>query len=145
MGQSTTLVIVIVALAVGVAALWMYRRGSATPKRSKSEKSAPKKNQAEQWGVRIATPARERACPQVRDLLGREFELAKKPPLPVPDCPFAHECQCHYVKLFDRRRHERRSHQDRRQAQRFDKDSVPRRSGKDRRRGQVEWAEPERD
>src|SRR5436190_12077173 len=139
MAQSTTLVIVIVAIAVGVAALWTYRRRSATLKRSKSEKSAPKKtpkkNQAEQWGVRIATPARERACPQVRDLLGREFELAKKPPLPVPDCPFAHECQCHYVKLFDRRRHERRSHQDRREAQRFDKDSVLRRSGKDRRKG----------
>jgi hypothetical protein len=145
MGQSTTLVIVVAAIVVGLTVLWIYRRRSARPKRSAGEKSAPKKNQAEQWGVRIAAPARERACPQVRDLLGREFELAKKPSLPVPDCPFAHDCQCHYVKLFDRRRRERRSNQDRRQAQRFDKDSVPRRAGRDRRKGQVEWAEPERD
>jgi len=144
MGGSTTLVIVILAVVGGLAGLWIYRRRSARPKRSASEKNAPK-NQAEQWGVRIAAPARERACPQVRDLLGREFPLAEKPPLPVPDCPFSHECQCHYVKLFDRRRHERRSNQDRREGQRFDKESVPRRSGKDRRKGQVEWAEPERD
>ena len=144
MGASTTLVIVIVAVVAGLAALWIYRRRSAKPKRSVNEKSAPK-NRAEQWGVRIAAPARERACPQVRDLLGKEFPIAEKPSLPVPNCPFSHECQCHYVKLFDRRRHERRSKEDRRQAQRFDADSVPRRSGKDRRKGQVDWAEPERD
>jgi uncharacterized membrane protein len=141
---STTLVIVIVAVVAGLAGLWIYLRRSARPKGRGHEKVAPK-NQAEQWGVRIATPAKERACPQVRDLLGKEFHVAQRPSLPVPDCPFSHECQCFYVKLFDRRRHERRSNQDRRQAQRFDTDSVPRRAGKDRRKGQVEWAEPDRD
>jgi len=144
MGGSTTLVIVIVAIAAGLAGLWIYRRRSASPARAAAEKEAPK-NRAEQWGVRIAAPTREQACPQVRDLLGREFPLGGKPPLPLPDCPFSHQCQCRYVKLFDRRRHERRSSEDRRQAQRYDNEGVPRRSSRDRRKGQIDWAEPERD
>ena len=33
--------------------------------------------------MRIATSAKERACPQIRGLLGKEFPLEHKPPLPA--------------------------------------------------------------
>jgi hypothetical protein len=137
MGDSTILIVLAVAIVAALLGLWVYRRpAKATSARSVKSKAA---NHAEQWGVRIAAPARDRACPQAQELLGKEFPMDKKPPLPVPDCPYSHQCECHYVRLFDRRRHERRSDQDRRQAQRFEKDNPPRRSGKDRRQSQIDW------
>jgi len=100
----------------------------------------PQKNQAAQWGVRITAPAKAQTCPQVRGLLGKEFSLEHKPTLPVKDCPYPRECECQYVKLFDRRKEERRSGTERRQAQRFEKGRRDRRSGKDRRKNRdVDW------
>jgi hypothetical protein len=137
MGDSTILIVLAVAIVAALLGLWVYRRpAKATSARSVKSKAA---NHSEQWGVRISAPARDRACPQAQELLGKEFPMNKKPPLPVPDCPYSHQCECHYVRLFDRRRHERRSDQDRRQAQRFEKDNPPRRSGKDRRQSQIDW------
>ena len=138
MNVSTTLIVVFVAIAVAVVGLWAYRRRPAKPTPAGKGEGKPR-NQVEQWGVRIAAPAKERACPQVQELLGKEFPIGKKPPLPVPDCPYSHQCQCHYVKLFDRRRHERRKDQERRQAQRFEESNQSRRTGKDRRKSQIDW------
>jgi hypothetical protein len=158
MGESTTLIIVFVAIVAASLGLWAYRR-STKPTRRKptgtkptSAKSASAKptsagndkskagNQAEQWGVRISAPAKERVCPQAQELLGKEFPIDKKPPLPLPDCPYSHQCECRYIKLFDRRRHERRSEQERREGgQRFEVDKPPRRSGADRRKGDIDW------
>ncbi|HTS22791.1 MAG TPA: hypothetical protein VMN79_13385 [Casimicrobiaceae bacterium] len=138
MGGSITLIVVAVAIVAGATGLWIYRRRSAAPKLASADSAAPKK-QAEQWGVRIATNAKERACPQVRKLLGREFPLAKKPPLPVKNCPFAQHCECHYVKLFDRRQAERRSGRERRRQQRFEDGHKDRRSGQDRRGKRIDW------
>jgi hypothetical protein len=89
-------------------------------------------------GVRISAPAPERACPQVRGILGREFPISEKPPLPLLGCPFPQQCECGYIKLFHRRKGERRAGHDRRlEGQRFE-DKTPRRSGKDRRK-KVDW------
>jgi hypothetical protein len=139
MSGSTTLIIVLVALVAALLGLWAYRRRRPAKPTHEGKAEGKPRNQVEQWGVRIAAPAKERACPQVQELLGKEFPIGKKPPLPVPDCPYSHQCQCHYVKLFDRRRHERRKDQDRRQAQRFEDTNQSRRTGKDRRKSQIDW------
>lgn len=138
MGGSTTLIVVFVAIVAALLGLWVYRRRSAKPAHAGKGKSKAR-NQVQQWGVRISAPAKERACPQVQEILGKEFPIAQKPSLPVPDCPYSHQCECHYVKLFDRRGHERRKDQERRQDQRFDVASPPRRSGKDRRKSKIDW------
>ena len=72
-------------------------------------------------GVRMPAPAKEPACPTVRELLGKEFPIDDKPQLPLPGCSFPHQCECRYIKLFDRRRAEQRWGQERREAgQRFE-------------------------
>ena len=169
MGGSTTLIVIIVAFVAALLGLWAYRRStkptSTTPTSTKPTSTKPTSakptsakptstqltntrnennkasNQAEQWGVRISAPAKERACPQVQPLLGKEFPLGNKPSLPLPDCPYSHQCECRYIKLFDRRRLERRLDQERRQGgQRFEVGNTPRRSGADRRKkGDIDW------
>lgn len=138
MNVSTTLIVVFVAIVAALLGVWAYRRRPVKPTPAGKGEAKPR-NQVEQWGVRIAAPAKERACPQVQELLGKVFPISKKPPLPVPDCPYSHQCQCHYVKLFDRRRHERRKDQERRQAQRFEEADQSRRTGKDRRKSKIDW------
>jgi hypothetical protein len=139
MGGLTILIVVFVAIVAALLGLWAYRR-SATPKAARSGKNEAR-NRAAQWGVRISAPAKERACLTVRELLGKEFPIDEKPRLPLPGCPFPHQCECRYIKLFDRRREEQRSGQERREAgQRFEKDERPRRCGKDRRKNMdINW------
>jgi hypothetical protein len=153
MGGSTTLIVIIVAIVAALLGLWAYRRStrptstkltSAKPTSAKLTSATNEKskgsNQAEQWGVRISAPAKERACPQAQELLGKEFPLGKKPALPLPYCPYSHQCECRSIKLFDRRRLERRSDQERRGGgQRFEVGNPPRRSGADRRKGDIDW------
>jgi hypothetical protein len=154
MGVSTTLIIVLVAIVAGAIGLWAYRRSAARPVLQNEPSEAghavqghavhvksKSKDQVEQWGVRISSPAKEKACPQARQILGKEFPIADKPQLPLPDCPYPRQCECHYTKLFDRRKGERRSGEERRQdGQRFE--AHIRRSGKDRRKGKsgVDWS-----
>jgi hypothetical protein len=148
-GISTTLIVVIVAIVAALLGLWAYRRSAAKPHGRDARAEAKPvgdgksdaKNQVQQWGVRISAPAKERACPEVRQILGKEFPMGEKPPLPLPHCPYPLQCECHYVKLFDRRKMERRSGEERRRdGQRFE--SETRRSGKDRRKGKgdVDWS-----
>jgi hypothetical protein len=133
----TISIVVFVAIVAALLGLRAYRR-SATPKAPPTVKNEAN-NQAEPWGVRISAPAKERACPQARERFGKEFRMDEKPRLPLPDCPFPHQCECTYVKLFDRRKKERRSGQEQRQGgHRFEKDNPPRRSGKNRRKN-VDW------
>jgi len=139
MGASTILIAALVAVAAALLGLWAYRRPAAPKPAADESASARTRDQAKQWGVRIAAPARERTCPQVRALLGKEFLLADKPPLPLPDCPISPQCECRYVRLFDRRREDRRASRDRRtKGERFEKDKLPRRSRRDRRR-KIDW------
>ena len=144
MGVSITLIVVFAGIVAGATALWLYRRRAPAPARQSSsdrqagiQAKAPKQ---EQWGVRIAVANKDKACPQVRGFLGKEFSRDKKPALPVKDCPFPHQCECHYVKLFDRRKEERRSGKERRKALRVEAGDQDRRSGKDRRKGKsLDW------
>jgi hypothetical protein len=139
MGGLTILIVVSVAIVAALLGRWAYRR-FATPEAARSGKNEAR-NQAEQWGIRISAPAKERACPTVRELLGKEFPIDEEPRLPLPSCPFPHQCECSYTKVFDRRREEQRSGQERREArQRFEKDKRPRRCGKDRRKDMdINW------
>jgi hypothetical protein len=137
-----TLLVIGVAIALGLLGLWAYRRSTA-PK-STNSRTGKGRSQAEQWGVRIATAAKQRACPQVRPLLGKEFAMAERPLLPLHNCPFRHRCECRYVPLLDKRKHQRRSGKERREAQRFEQDKPPRRSGKDRRKHEVDWDSQQR-
>jgi hypothetical protein len=143
MGVALTLIVVFAA--AGVTGLWFYRRRTATPASHHPPHGQPRPQatpakKAEQWGVRIAVANKDKACPQVRGFLGKEFPKDKKPSLPVKDCPFTQQCECHYVKLFDRRKEERRSGKERRKALRVEEGQQDRRSGKDRRKGKsLDW------
>jgi len=146
--MAVTLIIVLIAIVAGAIGLWAYRRSAARPvvQNGSNEGRHPvhvktkAKDQVEQWGVRISAPTKEKACPKAREILGKEFPIAEKPQLPLPDCPYPRQCECTYAKLFDRRKAERRSGEERRQdGQRYE--SNTRRSGKDRRKGKsgVDW------
>ena len=139
MGASTVLIVIVTAIAAVLLGLRAYRRVPTSM--GKLNRNSEVGNQAEQWGVRIDAPAKERACPRVRELLGREYPIDAKPRLPVPGCPFLNQCECRYVKLFDRRKEERRSRQEQRPGgQRFEKDKPTRRSGRDRRKDKLDWS-----
>ena len=113
--MSTTLIIVLIAIVAGVVGLWAYRRSAARPHVHigpsedvhAGHAKSKAKDQIEQWGVRISAPTKEKACPKAREILGKEFPIAEKPQLPLPDCPYPRQCECHYTKLFDRRKGER--------------------------------------
>jgi hypothetical protein len=132
-----TLLVIGVAIALGLLGLRAYLRSTA-PKGTHGAQGKAR-NQAEQWGVRIAAPAKERACSHVRPLLGKEFPMTEKPLLPLRNCPFRHRCECRYIPLMDKRKDQRRSGKERREAQRFEQDNPPRRSGEDRRKIEVDW------
>jgi hypothetical protein len=126
--------VVVVAVLLGY---WFWQRSNA---RADAPEDSPQRP-AIQWGVRICAPAGRPACPKARAIDGKEFTLSEKPQLPLPDCPFPHQCECTYVKLFDQRQGERRGRHDRRvKGQRFEPDKTPRRKGRDRRKkGDIDW------
>ena len=136
-----TLSILILLVAAAVALLLgsrAYRRAMAASEQAGPAVAAVK--DPEHWGVRIVAASGQRACPSVRDLLGKDFPIGAKPQLPSPNCEFRSQCRCRYVKLFDRRNESRRSGFDRRvRGPRFAEDHSPRRSGRDRRRKDIEW------
>jgi len=139
MGASFTLVVVLFGIVAGVTALTLYRRRSLAPKSANDANDNSAQKRVAQWGVRVHAN-KDKACPQVRPILGKEFPLADRPQLPVQGCPFSTHCECHYVKLFDRRKAERRSGKERRQLQRFEEGKRDRRLGKDRRKNRdVDW------
>jgi hypothetical protein len=126
--------VVVVAAAVGY---WVWQRSSAPA----DVPEDPAQRPAIQWGVRICAPAGRPVCPHGRAIDGKEFTLSEKPQLPLPDCPFPQQCECTYLKLFDRRQGERRDRHDRRaKGQRFEPDKTPRRKGRDRRKkSDIDW------
>ncbi len=137
MGGLTILIIIF----VSIVAAWLGLRAYGRSRRPAAEANGKSKTaeRAEPWGVRIHAASRERACPQVQEILGKEYPLEGKPELPLANCANPHQCQCGYTKLFDRRQEDRRSGQDRRAAGlRFEPDKPPRRSGKDRRK-KIDW------
>ena len=132
-------VLAIVGVVVIAAALGDWTRRRSTVHAGGPTGSTP--GHEVQWGVRICAPEGRHACPHAREIDGKEFPLAEKPPLPLPDCPFPHQCECTYMKLFDRRDGDRRGPHDRRaKGQRFEPDKTPRRKGRDRRKNSdINW------
>jgi hypothetical protein len=132
--------ILIAVFVAAVAALLGWRVYGRSPRLTGAPNGPSKTGErAEQWGVRIHVPAKERACPSAQEIHGKEFSLDAKPQLPLSHCPFPHQCQCGYVILFDRRKEDRRSGRERRLAGlRLEPDKPPRRSGKDRRK-RIDW------
>ena len=131
MGGAIALLFIGIAIAGGLLGFRSYRRKTA-PKSPRKRESSGK---AEQWGVRIAAADKQKTCPPVRSFLGKEYDMAHRPRLPLADCPYPHRCECRYVPLMDRRKDQRRAGVDRRGAQRFEQE---RRSGKDRRKD-LDW------
>jgi hypothetical protein len=131
-------VLTIVAVAAVSLGLWAFRR-SPTPKaKTKAKTKVVKKT--EYWGVELSAPAPDRACARAQVYLGKAFPIAERPSLPLPDCSFPQQCQCHFIKLIERRKGQRRSGENRRAAgMRFEKDKTPRRSGNDRRKKTIDW------
>lgn len=121
MGGSTALIVVLALMVACLIGLWAYRRAGTQPRPRNGERKAV--NEAEPWGVRVSAPDEKQACPQVRKFLGKEFPISENPRLPLLDCPYPRQCECRYTRLFDGRRVERRSSQERRHGQRFEKET----------------------
>jgi hypothetical protein len=81
------------------------------------------------WGVKID----HAGCPAAQALQDQHYTFDEAPELPVPGCDSAH-CTCQFKGLRDRRSRVRRTHEDRRNEVRFDKDHPERRSPDGRRR-----------
>jgi hypothetical protein len=93
------------------------------------------------WGVRISSREPDEACPDALTILDKSFPIAKAPSLPLPTCPYPHECTCFFIRLEDRRKDERRSGKERRESLRFETEGQQRRSGRDRRKRGHDWNE----
>lgn len=129
---------ILVAVVGAFLGVWAFGRSTARAEAKTGVSNSS--TRPEQWGVRIHAPAKDRACPQVQDILGKEFQLDAKPPLPLPNCTNPNHCECRYIKLSDRRKGDRRSgHERREKGHRYEKDKLPRRSGRDRRKKVVDW------
>lgn len=85
----------------------------------------------------LRVPSLQCACDSARKIVGRTFDAASAPQLPVPGCNQP-DCQCRYERAVNRRRGERRVH-DRRDAIRFEEES-DRRKNPDRRRESRAWS-----
>ena len=89
------------------------------------------------WGVRIQ-PGK---CAAIRPFAGRRFTFEEAPNLPLPGCK-AWRCSCTYIGVPERRRDERRIHNDRRDVVRIDGEHIERRSFRGRRRGHKARKDP---
>jgi hypothetical protein len=135
-----TFLILLVIIAV-IAGMVLMLRGHKTPKRRKTHPVSASaavakpgglqklRNSKLFWGVRIDHPG----CPAAQALQDRHYTFEEAPELPVPGCDTAH-CTCQFKGLRERRSKVRRTHEDRRNEIRFDKDHPERRSPGGRRR-----------
>ncbi len=135
-----TFLIFLVIVAVIAGMIWMLRaQQTAKPRRGhhvSASATIAKPGGLEKlkssnffWGVKIDHPG----CPAAQKLQDRHFTFDEAPELPVPGCDSS-DCTCQFKGLRDRRTGVRRTHEDRRDEVRFDKDHPERRSPKGRRR-----------
>jgi hypothetical protein len=83
------------------------------------------------WGAEFC----QAGCETARTLLGNQYPFNEVPELPLSGCDSA-ICTCQFKGLKDNRSRARRTHEDRRNGVRFDKEHPERRSRKNRRRGE---------
>ena len=130
------LILLIIALVVGM--IWLLR-GKQQPNRRASPATHTttrpggldklRKNELF-WGVELG----QAGCESARALLGRKYAFDEAPALPLPGCDSA-MCTCQFNGLKERRGTLRRTHDDRRDEIRFDKERPERRARRNRRRG----------
>jgi hypothetical protein len=134
--DNSILVVGIAAMAILVAiVLTGILRGAGSG--NKSDELKKLRRSGAFWGVRIQ-PGK---CTPIRPFAGRRFTFEEAPNLPLPGCK-AWRCSCSYIGVPERRREERRIHNDRRDVVRIDDEHVERRSFRGRRRGHKAWKDP---
>src|SRR6185369_11160053 len=87
---------------------WAYSRSSRKALRVARKHGTPVHvttwgTPEQQWGMQIDSAGEGRTCAAARELIDRRFPMAKIPPLPLPDCPYPRQCECHYRRLADER------------------------------------------
>jgi hypothetical protein len=135
---NNNLITIVTLIAVAIlAAIVVTRIRRGTGSRDKSGELNKLRRSGSFWGVRIQ-PGK---CTAIRPFAGRRFTFEEAPNLPLPDCK-AWRCSCTYIGVPERRRDERRIHNDRRDVVRIDAEHVERRSFQGRRRGHKAWKDP---
>ena len=136
--MNNNLITIVTLIAVAILAaivVTRIRRGTGSP--DKSGELNKLRRSGSFWGVRIQ-PGK---CTAIRPFAGRRFTFEEAPDLPLPDCK-AWRCSCTYIGTPERRRDERRIHNDRRDVVRIDVEHVDRRSFRGRRRGHKARKDP---
>ena len=87
--------------------------------------------------VKLHVPKLECACDPARQNAGKAFAVGNAPNLPLRECTRA-DCTCSYERIAERRKGERRTSPDRRDAIRFET-KRDRRTGRDRRKLNTAW------
>ena len=147
----TLVLLVILAIIAGI--IWLFRgrgmkrldRLGHRRKRAKQddeyadlsvkEKALEKLRHSPQfWGVEI----QQGGCDASIALAGKRFAFEDAPALPLEGCD-ARMCPCQYLGLKERRTHQRRKQEDRRDSLRYDPGKPERRQLKDRRRRYDQW------
>jgi hypothetical protein len=130
------MIVSLIAIAILAAiVLTGIRRGTGS--RDKSGELNKLRRSGSFWGVRIQ-PGK---CASIRPFAGRRFTFEEAPDLPLPGCK-AWRCSCTYIGVPERRRNERRTHNDRRDVVRIDDEHIERRSFRGRRRGHKAREDP---
>jgi hypothetical protein len=123
------MIVTLIAIAI-LAAIVLTRIRGGKGSRDKSGELNKLRCSGSFWGVSIQ-PGK---CTAIRPFTGRRFTFEEAPDLPLPGCK-ARRCSCTYIGVPERRRDERRIHNDRRDVVRLDEEHVERRSFRGRRRG----------
>jgi len=127
---------ILIAIAI-LAAIVLTRIRRGTGSHDKSGELNKLRRSGSFWGVRIQ-PGK---CAAIRPFAGRRFTFEEAPDLPLPGCK-AWRCSCTYIGVPERRRDERRIHNDRRDVVRIDGEHIERRSFRGRRRGHKARKDP---
>lgn len=123
-------IILLLALAAIVVAFFIWRRDrEAGREENVTVRNIPAGAAAEKPMIRLRPGTG--ACSQARQQAGKYYPGEERPRLPLPGCR-AHACNCRFEAVKDRRRDERRQHEERRETIRFD-DGTGDRRRRDRR------------
>jgi len=132
------MIVSLIAIAIlALAAIIITRIKRGTGSHDKSAELNKLRRSGSFWGVRIQ-PGK---CAAIRPFAGRRFTFEEAPDLPLPGCK-ALRCSCTYIGVPERRRDERRIHNDRRDIVRIEDGHTERRSFRGRRRGHKARKDP---
>ena len=136
MNDNIIMIVSLIAIAI-LAAIIVTRIKRGTGSHDKSAELDKLRRSGSFWGVRIQSGK----CAAIRPFAGRRFTFEEAPDLPRPGCK-AWRCSCTYIGVPERRRDERRIHNDRRDIVRIEDGHTERRSFRGRRRGHKARKDP---